>query len=239
MRFFVTFVTLNENSYICPMMNGIFKSPIFRGLRSEETERLLEGRHRETRHKAGDVIALQGDRYLTLLIVDSGTVRGEMTNFAGERVIIEEIAAPRAIAPAIIYATENVLPVDVIAVTDVTIIAIRIDDFTQMLQSDTRVLQNFIRSISDRSKFLSDRVRLLRFGTIKSKMAAYLLEQIQKNGSTAFTIPQTHQELADMFGVTRPALSRAIGQLTDEGVIESKKNNYTVINRPKLLSLIK
>lgn len=219
-------------------MKGIFNSPIFSGIATDKIEQLLKDKSQHHKYKAGDVVALHGDRYQTLLIVDSGVVRGEMTNLAGDRVIIEEIAAPRAIAPAILYASENRLPVDVIAVTDAEVISIRISDFTAILQNDATVLHNFIRSISDRSKFLSDRVRLLRFGTIKSKLASYLLEQMKANGGNQFTIPHTQQELADMFGVTRPALARTIGQLAKEGTIRSVKNNYKIENRQKLLAYI-
>jgi len=215
-------------------MNGILKSPIFKGIQPEEIESLLEGKCRALQYRANDVVALQGDSYHSLFMVESGTVRAEMTSPAGDRVVIEKISAPRAIAPAILFATENRLPVDVIAVTNVEIVAIKIGDFTTILQSSALVLHNFIRSISDRSKFLSDRVRMLRFGTIKGKLASYLLEQMQHQGTPQFTIPHTHQELADIFGVTRPALSRAVGQLAEEGVIESEKNSYAILNQEKL-----
>ncbi|MFV0398548.1 MAG: Crp/Fnr family transcriptional regulator [Bacteroidales bacterium] len=219
-------------------MKGIYKSQLFVGLNPEEVDALLAGRITIRHYVPGDIIFLQGDRYRTLLIVDSGVVRGEMTNFAGDRVVIEEIEAPRPIAPAIIYASQNILPVDVIAVTETQIAEIMISDFTAILQADARVLHNFLRSISDRSKFLSDRVRMLRFGTIKSKLAGYLLEQMQGAKSTTFTIPHTQQELADIFGVTRPALSRAIGQLAEEGLLVSDKKAFTVLNPNRLRALL-
>lgn len=215
-------------------MEGIYKCPLFSGLEPQEVDRLLEDKYRMTHYNAGELIASGGDRYRMLLIVDRGAVRGEMTNFAGDRVVIEEIAAPRPIAPAILYATDYQLPVNVIAVTETAVIGISVENFTRILQSDIRVLHNFMRSISDRSKFLSDRVRLLRFGTIKSKLARYLLERRQQYKRTEFDIPHTHQELADMFGVTRPALSRAIGRLADAGAVKSHKNHFRILNEEKL-----
>ncbi len=220
-------------------MNAISKCPIFIGLENEEIFQLLDNKCRIRQYSTGDIIVFQGDKYQSLLIVSSGIVRGEMTNVAGDRMVIEEIGYPRAIAPAILFASDNRLPVDVVALTEVEIISIKRYDLTEILQRDIRVLQNFIRSISDRSKFLSDRVRLLRFGTIKSKLASYLVEQMQAHRSPSFTISHTHQDLADMFGVTRPALSRAIGQLAEDGAIISDKNTYNIINQKKLINLIK
>ena len=215
-------------------MSKIYKSPIFSGLTKIEIDHLLDGRHNTTTYKAGDVIAIQGSLYHSLLIIDSGVVRGEMSSFAGNSIIIEEIEAPRIIAPAVIFASDNRFPVTVIAVIDTDIISIKESDFTKIMQSDYRILHNFVRSISDRNKFLSERVRTMSFGTIKSKIANYLLSQIRQKQNIEFDIPHTQQELADMFGVTRPALSRAISQIAETGVLVSDKNHFKITDEKKL-----
>ena len=215
-------------------MNKIYNSPIFSGLTRSEVDILLNGRHSVTHYKAGELVVIQGSLYHSLLIIDSGVVRGEMSSLAGNSVVIEEIEAPRIIAPAIIFASDNRFPVTVIAVTDADIVSIKEGDFTKIMQSDHRILHNFVRSISDRNKFLSDRVRTMSFGTIKSKIANYLLSQIKQKQSLEFDIPHTQQELADMFGVTRPALSRAISQIGESGVLTSHKNHFVIKDENKL-----
>lgn len=216
-------------------MKNIYRCPLFKDIPEPEVDLLLNGIARMKHYAAGEIVAIQGTQYKSLLIIDDGMVRGEMTNNAGDVVVIEEIAAPRIIAPAFIFASDNRLPVNVVAVSSTDMVSIALFDFMHMLQNNSQVLTNFIRSMSDRSKFLSDRVRMLRFGTIKSKLASYLLEQRDFNGTDAFMIPHTHQELADMFGVTRPALSRALGQLMDEGGIEGHKNQIRIVNKQILL----
>lgn len=220
-------------------MEGIYNCPIFNGVEPEKLNRLLNGKCKCKPYKAGETIAFQGNAYRSLLIVNKGIVRGEMINFAGNRVVIEEIASPRSIAPAILYATDNTLPVDVVAVTESEIFSIHRNDFTRLLQTEIKILHNFLQSISDRSKFLSDRVRLLRFGTIKNKLAGYLLEQTQQNGSLEFDIPHTQQELADLFGVSRPALSRVLRQIAETGIITSRKKHIRINDHPKLIHLFK
>ena len=215
-------------------MNKIYNSPIFSGLTRLEIDILLNGKHSVTNYKVGELIAIQGSLYHSLLIVDSGIVRGEMSSIVGNSIVIEEIEAPRIIAPAIIFASDNRFPVTVIAVTDAVIVSIKESDFTGIMQSDYRILHNFVRSISDRNKFLSDRVRTMSFGTIKSKIANYLLRQIKQKQSVEFDIQHTQQELADMFGVTRPALSRAISQIAETGVLMSQKNHFVIIDENKL-----
>lgn len=220
-------------------MKKLYASPLFQGLTPTEIDLLLVNRHRILQFKAGEPILMQGSAYKALLIVADGSVKGEMTTPAGERIIMEQIHSPRSIAPAFLYATDNTLPVDVIALSDTTLISIPIKHFTEILQQEVRVLVNFIRSMSDRSKFLSNRIRLLGFGTIKSKLANYLLQRMQQEGNPDFYIPHTHQELADLFGVTRPALSRAWGQLVEEGILTTHKKHITITNQSQLIRLVR
>lgn len=218
-------------------MTGIYRCPLFNGLTIDEIDGLLAGRESRKTYESGEIIAAAGDRNKGLLIVESGSINGEMTNYAGDRIIIEHIPAPRAIAPAFLYATDNLLPVDVIAAEYTCIVSIDTDLFTEILQANTLVLRNFLRNISDRGKFLSDRVRLLRFGTIKSKLAGYLLEQLQKQQKSEFEIPHTQLQLADMFGVTRPALSRALSQIADTEIICFRRNHFQILDESRLIRL--
>ena len=233
---YVTFVTCTKKYYFCAM-NKIYNSPIFNGLTRLEIDLILNEKHRVTNYKAGELIAIQGSLYHSLLLIDSGIVRGEMSSFAGNSMLIEEIEAPRIIAPAIIFDSDNRFAVTVVAVTDAVIVSIKESDFTNMMQLDYRILHNFVRSISDRNKFLSDRVRTMSFGTIKSKIANYLLSQMKQKQNVEFDIPHTQQELADMFGVTRPALSRAISQMAETGIMRSHKNHFIIKDENKLKEL--
>lgn len=221
-------------------MSKLFQCPLFRGMSPEEISSLLAEHITVKTYRPGELIAMQASLYDQLLIVSEGFVRGEMTDSLGRSTLIEEIQAPRAIAPAFLYASENRLPVSIIAAVPTEITAIHRTNFTAMMQQDARLLTNYLNSMADRSRFLSEKLHMQRFGTIKSKLARYLLEISQRlaNGSTPlieFTIPHTQQQLADIFGVTRPALARAIKQLEDEKLIQAKSKNFRILNRKQLL----
>lgn len=219
-------------------MNGIYQCPLFASLNSEEVDGLLHLRSKTIQFNAGDLIAVQSEAYKTLLCVDQGIVRGEMTHSNGERIVIEEIAAPRIIAPAFFFASNNRLPVDIIAKTHVQLVAISKTAFTEILQTDSRVLHNFLRQISDRSQFLSDRLRMMRFGTIQSKLAHYLWEQRQEEEADAFKLKHTQQELADLFGVTRPALARSMRTMADSGLIAIQNKKVEILNPKGIQQLL-
>lgn len=204
-------------------MEGYYKSPLFEGLDQHTIDCLLDHNCRVRKYPPGEPVALQGDVYKELFIVDKGLLRTEMTDAEGTRVTLEEIIAPRTVAPAFLFASNNCLPVSIFAVQPSSVVSIPKNKLITIMHNDNRVLENYLRIISDRSRFLSDRLRLISFGTIKSKLRSYFLELTRDNSYGTFTIPHTHQELADMFGVTRPALSRAIRQLEDSGIIRRKE----------------
>lgn len=216
-------------------MSKLFQCPLFKDLSQAETENLLDGSFLLKQFMPGELIAMQGSRYESLMIVAEGTVRGEMTDAMGRSTVIEEIAAPRAIAPAFLFATENRLPVSIIAEVKTEIAIIHRNHFTKMMQYDVRLLTNYLQSMADRSRFLSDKLRMQRFGTMKSKLAKYLLEMAQSQNLNEFTIPHTQQELADIFGVTRPALARCIGLMAVDGLFISRKNQFKILDKKRLM----
>ena len=60
-------------------------------------------------------------------------------------------------------------------------------------------------------------------------LMAYLLLQAKKAGSSAFDIPFDRQALADYLQVERSAMSAEISKLRKEGVLESKKNHFRLL----------
>lgn len=208
--------------------------PLFKGLTDAEILALLADRFVLKTYRPGELVALQSSLYEQLLIVNKGFVRGEMTDSNGRSSLIEEIHAPRIIAPAFLYATENRLPVELIAAVSTEIVCIGRSPFTSMMQQDARVLTNYLQLMADRSRFLSEKLRMQRFGTIKDKLARYLLELSQRLNGDEFVIPHTQQQLADLFGVTRPALARAVGQLEAEGLLRTKGKHFSILDRNRL-----
>lgn len=220
-------------------MKSLINCPLFEGLSEEEIDRLVGKGFGIRTYDEEQVLLTQGSIYNILLIILEGEVLAEMSDVNGRTVMIEAIYAPNLIAPAILYCQENRIPVNVIAKAKTRILPIAKEELTHILQSNTTVLNNFLRLISERGRFLSEKVRLLRFGTIKSKLSGYLLEIYNRKESMTFTIKHSQQELADMFGVSRPALSKTIGQMVDEGIIWNNSKDYEIKDLDSLRELFR
>lgn len=215
------------------------KCPVFHGISEKRTEELLKHIHYQIKSfSKDDVVAIAGEQIAHLYIVLAGSVKGEMIDYSGKTIKIEDIEAPRPLATAFLFGTENKFPVTVSANNDVKILAVPISEFLKLLQMELNILKNYLDSISSRTQFLSQKLHFLSFKTIKEKVAHYLL---QKAGERLHSVElkNTQQQLADLFGVTRPSLARVLAEMQREKLIVIEKRTVTLLNKQKLNELLR
>lgn len=220
------------------VFSALSATNIFRGLKPEQVEELFDGRpFRIREYERDQYIAYSNDTCHDMLFVLKGSVRGEMADFSGKKLKIEDIPAPNPLAVAFIFGRENRFPVDIIANERAAVLTIPRDVLIYILQNSTTVLQNYLNAISSRTQFLSNKIRFLSFKTIREKIANFILSNIPKD-SNILEFRQTQNELADFFGITRPSLARALAEMADEGLLQFERNKITILNKEKLNKLL-
>jgi CRP/FNR family transcriptional regulator, dissimilatory nitrate respiration regulator len=213
--------------------------PVFSGIPEHESKKLLKEVHCQVKtFKKGDIVAIAGEPAENLFIVLSGSVKGEMIDYSGKTIKIEDIEAPRPLASAFLFGKENRFPVTVTANNDVKILVIPVSEFLKLLQKNSCILRNYLNGISSRSQFLSQKLQFLNFKTIRAKVAHYLLQQA---GDTHHSIElkTTQQQLSELFGVTRPSLARVLSEMQREKLFIIEKRTVTVLNKQKLNEILK
>ena len=132
---------------------------------------------------------------------------------------LDTLSAPEVLASAFLFSTEGIFPVTIIAASDCSIRLISREAMLRILKADQRVMQNYLRVISDHSMFLSNRLVEFALQTLSSRIVSY----IESNG------PITNlQETAFILGVARPSLSRAVSQLVAQGTLVKTAQGYTL-----------
>ena len=155
-----------------------------------------------------------------------------------KKIKIEDIKAPGPIASAFIFGQRNKFPVDVIANEITTILVLPKESLIKIFKQDDRVLKNFLNVISNRTQFLSSKIKFLSFKTIKGKIAHYILEMAGEN-QQHIVLPKTQAALAEFFGVTRPSLSRALLEMQGEGIILVDRKTIVIKNKEKLAEYLR
>lgn len=198
----------------------IYEFQLFSGCNRELVDDFL--RHspgKITAYAQGDIIALQGDRCRSLLLLCEGSLSARMTNDEGKEIIVEVLHAPDVLAPAFLYGSENRFPVTLQAEEAVHVWSLSQEDFLKMMETDKHVLRNFLQYISDRCLFLSRKLGEFALQNLSDRVVGYLKR---------YGFIQNIQEVASKMGVARPSLSRTIAALVGKGTVVKEGNRYVL-----------
>jgi CRP-like cAMP-binding protein len=212
-------------------------SPLFFGLNEGQIQRMLSQIVFQVKSfDKGDLIASGGDECRSLQIVIKGNVKGEMIDYSGRVLKIEDIPAPRPLAVAFLFGKNNDYPVTISATEKTELFVLPKHSVVSLMQISEIFLTNFLNAISNRAQFISGKLRFLSFKTLKGKLAHYLLElDCRQNNNGKIILNHTQEEMAELFGVARPSLSRTLRVLHHQGVIEANSRNIKIIDRKALL----
>lgn len=93
-----------------------------------------------------------------------------------------------------------------------------------------KMLVNLIKSQKDLFVAISERMYCLTQKSIRNKILRFLSYCHNRRGRIEFDIPMTREELASYLAVDRAALSRSLGELKKEGIIDFNKNHFIILN---------
>jgi CRP-like cAMP-binding protein len=227
----------NENCSFCFLnyADTLRKNYLFRNISSIEIGTIIREIHHQVReYSKGEIIALAGEEYNQLLIIVKGSVVGEIIDFEGRSLRIEELSAPDTIASAFIFGDDNKLPVTITATEDVRLLIISRNDLIILFRKYENILRNYLDIMANRAQYLSKKVKMFGLQTIKGKIAHHLLNLMKKNNSILITLKNTQSELADMFGIARPSLARALREMHHEGYISGKGKSVLILDKAAL-----
>jgi CRP-like cAMP-binding protein len=221
-------------------MYGILsKSPLFRGITEIELTALFTKiNYYKRQFRTGELLAQAGENVDNALLLTEGRLQGDMVDFAGNSLKIEELEPPQMVAAAFLFGPQSRFPVFLSAVTDGKILVIPKKEFISMLSLEPRVMVNYINIVSGKAQFLSGKITFLSLKTIREKIAYFLLQKMKSNTNNLIPNEQSQTNLADLFGVTRPSLTRTILELERQGILEWSRENVKILDMNRLNKIL-
>jgi len=221
------------------MIPALVNNPLFRGITPERLFADLEEISFHTRsYKKGEILAQQGAVCNRLVILTKGSVRGEMIDYSGRLIKVEDIAAPRAIAPLFLFGEENRYPVEVTANEPTEVIELPKSSVLSLFRKNEQFLENYMNLSANYARTLSDKLFFMSFKTIRQKLASYLLRLYKQQQQTHITLDRSQQELSDYFGVSRPSLARELAHMQEDGLLIADRKHITILQKEELVRLI-
>ena len=221
------------------MIPALVNNPLFRGITPERLFADLEEISFHTRsYKKGEILTQQGAVCNRLVILTKGSVRGEMIDYSGRLIKVEDIAAPRAIAPLFLFGEENRYPVEVTANEPTEVIELPKSSVLSLFRKNEQFLENYMNLSANYARTLSDKLFFMSFKTIRQKLASYLLRLYKQQQQTHITLDRSQQELSDYFGVSRPSLARELAHMQEDGLLIADRKHITILQKEELVRLI-
>lgn len=234
--------TCNANCSFCFLnyADVLGRNYLFNGIKEERIGEIIKSVHHQVKeYSKNEILAFAGEEYNSLYIIVKGAVVGELVDFEGKVLRIEELKAPETIASAFIFGESNELPVNVTALEDTRVLVIPRQELLKLFSLYDKVLHNYLNIMADRAQHLSRKIKMLGLQSIKGKLAYYLLEEKKRAQSEEFYLRHSQIQLSEMFGIARPSLARVIRELHEKKIIFAQRRRIKILDNNTLSEFLK
>ncbi len=214
-------------------LKGLQACPLFKGLGENDIISLMHSvRYRLLHYKKGEIFAFAGDECMHADIVISGVMSARIEGKSNRIVRMHTHAVGSMLAPAFLFANDNLYPVTIEATTNVTILRMQPLDVEAMLHQSDLVGMNFVRLLSNNIAYLTHKVSFITL-SIREKIEQFIKTEAHKQQSTRIRITMSRQEMADTFGIQKYSLQRCLSEMQKEGVIRLDGKYIEIMGRSR------
>ena len=213
-------------------MSFISKTALFQGCSEEDI--LNMSKHldfRTNKYRKEHVIFGTGSVVTDIGLVLSGSVRIEHTDLWGNKIILGITPAGGVFAESYACIPNEPLMVDAVANEDCEILFINVPRLfipCSACVSQNKLIQNLVMISAEKNLQLSRRSLHTSPKTIRGRLSSYFSQQVSSQRSNKIVIPFDRQQLADYLNLDRSALSKELGKMRKDGLIEYHKNTFVI-----------
>ncbi len=207
------------------------QSPLFEGMKGEETEGLLFSLNPKIKkYKKGVFIIMAGAPVREFGIVLSGSVLVIKEDMRGLRSIIAQCGPSEMFAEALACAQVERSPVSVVVDENAEIMFINFESVMRAGQRAARLIKNMLMLLARKNIFLNSKLEHVSKRNIREKLLSYLMEQRRRAGRAEFEIPLTQTDLADFLFIDRSAMARELAKMRSERLVTFTGRKFAIKN---------
>lgn len=190
----------------------------------------------------GAFIAVENDPFTGLGILLSGKASVIKENAAGTRIVLTLLEGGDMFGEMIAFSKRSHWPVSVLAQSECLVLFLAgqkiLGTCANVCDSHKRLISNLLTIVSEKALLLNRKVEYLSLRGMREKIATFLLEQHKQAQHTVFTMNFNRNDLADFLNVSRTALSRELGRMRDEGIIDFYRSSIKITNLDQLKQVV-
>ena len=210
------------------------KCPLFAGIMEKDLLRMLTcmGARVEMFDKKYTVMA-EGNPARYIGIVLSGMVQVIQVDYYGNRSILTEVESSQVFGEAFACAEVKSIPITVIANEPSEIMLLECSHILHTCSNNCgfhqQLVFNLMKDLATKTILFHQKIEIISKRSTREKLLTYLSFYAKKVGRNQFEIPYDRQELADYLEVDRSGLSAEISKLRNEGILESDKKWFVLL----------
>ena len=209
--------------------------PLFAGL-SEAARAELAAGAVERAFDRGETIWLEGDEPRGLFFVVSGQVR--ILGSRGARQYVVHTGEAGATLGEVPLFAPGGYPATAVAAAATRCIVIGRRPLRAAMAADPGMAWALLEGLARRVRVLASRLESLTAGTVRSRLADYLLDRLASAPSDTIDLGGTQEELAEELGTVREVVARELAGLRREGILEATgRGSFRVADPDRLDSI--
>ncbi len=154
----------------------------------------------------------------------------------GRRVLMNQLEAGGIFGAAALYGSSEEYVTEIRALEPCRILFISQEQLSAMMKQDFAIAENYIRFLSGRIRFLNQRIAGFTGGAADRRLALYLLEHSDEQGTV--NLPRSIVALASALNVGRSSLYRSLDVLTEAGLIRRENGKITILDLHRLRAVV-
>ena len=210
------------------------RQPLFRGLSEIELAQISAG-SREFRVKMNEVLFHKGDQPEGMHVVVMGQMKLALPSAQGVEKIVHMSGPGSTFGEAVVF-LDKPYPVSGQAMSEGLILLVSKRVLIEAMDANSMLCRKMLASLSSRLHELLGDMESCTLRSSMQRVVCFLVQSAPADGSTSFDIVLTasKQNLASQMNLAPETFSRALGNLTEKGLIKVKGRTITVIDRELL-----
>lgn len=206
------------------------------GLTDAERRQVL-ARAGRRQFKRGEILFHEGDPADTVHFIAEGRVMARRTSPMGDSVAFRVIGPGRALGDVAVVSSTHRRSSTVSALEPTTTLSLTFTEFSQLCEAHPGIQTLLATLLAARVQRLSDHLLEALFMPTNHRVVRRLLdlcEQYETEPGRPVVIPLTQTDIAELAGATRPSTNRVLRTLEAEGLLQLRRGQVEVVDRPGL-----
>lgn len=188
---------------------------------------------RERKFAKRHTIFMEGEKGTYVVLIVSGIIKISRSSSDGRVKTLALLRPKDFFGEMAIFLPGHERSATAEALTDTRVITLDQSDFEKLLKDVPGISLRIIQTLAHRLQSANRQIKTLALGDSHSKLADLLLwlkDEFTSPAGGPPLIPLTHQELADLAGLSRETTTRLLNTFEQEGVVKLRNRQVALTN---------